>query len=73
MPRRRDDETGQYQEVYSDEVILDLLEGTRLSTSEIANSLNCHRTTAHDLLVELREEGEIVANQVGNTFIWELD
>jgi len=72
MPRRRDEETGQYREVYSDEIILDLLRGTRLSTSEVADELDCHRTTAHDRLVELREGGKVVSMRAGNTRIWEV-
>lgn len=72
VPRRRNDESGRYQEVYSDEEILFLLEGTRLSTSEVAEQLDCHRTTAHDRLTELEEEGEILSKQVGNTLLWEI-
>jgi len=72
MPRRRDEETGRYQEVYSDELILDLLRGTRLSTSEVAQELDCHRTTAHDRLVELEEDGKVVSTATGNTRIWEV-
>lgn len=72
VPRKRNDESGRYQEVYSDEEILSLLEGTRLSTSEVAEQLECHRTTAHDRLTELEAEGKITSNQVGNTLIWEI-
>ncbi|QGA82095.1 putative transcriptional regulator, contains HTH domain [Halomicrobium sp. LC1Hm] len=72
MPRRRNDESGRYQEVYSDEDILSLLEGTRLSTSEVADQLDCHRTTAHDRLTELEDEGKITSKQVGNTLLWEI-
>lgn len=73
MPRRRDDETGQYETVYSDETVLELLRGTRLSTSEVAEALDCHRTTAHDRLTTLEEEGSISSTKVGNTYIWEID
>lgn len=72
VPRRRDDETGEYEVVYSDETILELLRGTRLSTSEVAEELDCHRTTAHERLVELENEGEVISTKVGNTFIWEI-
>ncbi|WP_369693808.1 helix-turn-helix domain-containing protein [Halomicrobium sp. LC1Hm] len=72
VPRRRNDESGRYQEVYSDEDILSLLEGTRLSTSEVADQLDCHRTTAHDRLTELEDEGKITSKQVGNTLLWEI-
>lgn len=71
-PRRRDTETGLYEEVYSDDVIVTLLEGTRLSTGEVAKELDCHRTTAHKRLSELEEEGVVVSTEAGNTYIWEL-
>jgi len=71
MPRHRDSETGQYEEVYSDEELLDLLEGTRLGTSEVADHLGCHRTTAHDKLTRLEEKGLIESTKVGNTLMWE--
>ena len=73
VPRRRNDESGRYQEVYSDEELLSLLEGTRLSTSEVADQLGCHRTTAHARLSELENEGKITSNQAGNTLIWETE
>lgn len=73
MPRRRNDESGRYQEVYSDEKMLSLLENTRLSTSEVAERLDCHRTTAHNRLTELEEEEKVTSTQAGNTLIWEID
>lgn len=72
MPRQRNSETGQFEEVYSDEEIIDILEGTRLGTSEVADRLGCHRTTAHEKLIHLQEEGLIQSTRVGNTMIWEL-
>lgn len=73
MPQRRNDETGEYEIVYSDESVLEVLRGTRLSTSEVADKLDCHRTTAHDRLTTLREEGLVSSTKVGNTYIWEID
>lgn len=72
MPRQRDSETGRYKEVYTDEKLLDLLEGTRLGTSEVAEQLGCHRTTAHDKLIHLEQEGLVESKKVGNSLIWEL-
>jgi DNA-binding GntR family transcriptional regulator len=72
MTSRRDSETGQYEEVYADEEILKLLTGTRLGTSEVADQLNCHRTTAHDKLTQLEQEGLVNSTSVGNTLVWEL-
>ncbi|WP_424017346.1 helix-turn-helix domain-containing protein [Halorientalis pallida] len=72
MPRKRDKETGLFEEVYSRDDILDTLRGTRLSTSEVADALNCHRTTAHERLTELEEDGIITSSEAGNTLIWEV-
>jgi DNA-binding NtrC family response regulator len=72
VPRRRNEETGQYEEVYSDEAILKRLRDTRLSTSEIANELGCHRTTAYDRLAEMEERNKVSSSAVGNTLIWEI-
>lgn len=72
VPRDRDENSGEFQEVYSHEEILSLLEGTRLATSEVADKLGCHRTTAHEKLKALEEAGELEADSVGNTFIWSV-
>lgn len=71
MPRRRDNESGKYEEVYSDEDFLSVLRGTRLGTSEIAEKIGCHRTTAHDKLREMEEKRKVESKQVGNTLMWE--
>ena len=71
MPRKRDEETGLYEEVYSQDDVLDALRGTRLSTSEVADVLGCHRTTAHQRLTQLEEKEVVTSSQAGNTLIWE--
>lgn len=72
MARERDDETGLYEEVYPEEEILAYLAKTRLSTTEVADKLGCHRTTAHTKLRELESEDKVTATQVGNTLLWEV-
>jgi len=72
MPRDRDQESGQYTEVYTKSDFVDLLSGTRLSTSEVAEHLDCHRTTAFDKLREYEEEELLKSTSVGNTLLWEL-
>lgn len=72
MPRKRDEESGQYEDVYSDEDILSVLRGTRLATTEVANELGCHRTTAHDKLRDLEDNGLVKSSHAGNTLIWEV-
>jgi len=71
-PRRRDDNSGKYTEVYSESEIIATLSGTRLSTTELAEELDCHRTTAHDRLRELEAEGVVISKEVGNTLLWEI-
>lgn len=71
MPRKRDQESGRYEDVYSDEDVLSVLRGTRLATTEVANELNCHRTTAHNKLRDLEGEGLVKSSHAGNTLIWE--
>lgn len=73
MPRKRDDETGEFYEVYEDGQIYDLLKDKRLATSEVAEYLGCHRTTAWSKLKYLEEKGVITSSIVGNTFLWEVD
>jgi len=72
MPRKRDEESGRYENVYSDEDVLSVLRGTRLATTEVANELDCHRTTAHDKLRDLEEDGLVESSHAGNTLIWEV-
>lgn len=71
MARNRDDETGKYEQVYTDEKIRSVLAGTRLATGEVADRLGCHRTTAHERLKELEQEGLVVSSEAGRTYIWE--
>jgi DNA-binding IclR family transcriptional regulator len=70
MPRRRDPESGQYSEVYSEQEVVDVLEDERLGTSEVAEKLGCHRTTAHELLTEMEVGGLVESKRVGNTLMW---
>lgn len=73
MPRRRDADSGKYKEVYSTDQIIELLQDTRLGTSEIAEELGCHRSTAHERLHDLEEKGIVTWKQVGNTQVWSLN
>lgn len=71
VTRKRDRETGQYQRVYTEEEITELLDGTRLSTAEVAEALGCHRTTAHERLTDLEEAGVVNSTRVGSAKVWE--
>ena len=72
MPRRRNENSGQFEEVYDQNNILELLEDNRMATSEIADALGCHRTTAHGKLTRLENEELVESTQAGNTYIWEV-
>jgi DNA-binding transcriptional MerR regulator len=72
MPRDRDQDSGKYTEVYPKSDFIDLLSDTRLSTSEVADHLDCHRTTAFDKLRQYEQEGLLKSTSVGNTLLWEL-
>jgi predicted transcriptional regulator len=73
VPKRRDEDTGRFEEAVSDEDIIELLNETRMSTSEVADEVGYHRTTTYDRLVALEEEGSIESTRAGNTYIWEVD
>lgn len=73
MTRKRDAETGRYKSIYDDETILSVLQDTRLGTSEVAEALDCHRTTAHDRLRKMEDDGLVISKKVGNTLIWETN
>jgi DNA-binding IclR family transcriptional regulator len=73
VSRERDSETGQYTQAITDGQILNLLADQRLGTSEVAEQLECHRTTAHSRLKALEEEGKVKSREVGRSFVWEPD
>jgi len=70
VTRERDGDTGQYREEYTDDEIEQLLRGTRLSTTEVAEELGCHRTTAHSRLTELEDKGLVTSTRVGSAKVW---
>jgi len=72
VAKQRDNESGQFKQVYDEDSICDVLGETRLSTIEVAEKLKCHRTTAHRRLRELEDEDRVKSTKVGNTFLWEL-
>ena len=70
MTRERDGDTGQYREEYTDDEIEELLGGTRLSTTEVAEKLGCHRTTAHSRLTQLEDDGVVTSTRIGSAKVW---
>ena len=71
MPPKRDEETGRYEEEYSDEMFLSAVSITSPSTtSSIANEVGCSYDLAYRRLHTLEEEGELTKEEIGGTFVW---
>lgn len=71
MPGDRDKDTGQFTEqfpVSAFVVAVEELEPT--TTSSVAEEVGCSYDLAYRRLKELEEAGEVVAMEVGNTFLW---
>lgn len=71
MTRRRDTDSGKYKRVYSLEDVVEVLDETRLGTTEVAEAVGCHRSTALEKLREVEADGRVQSQKVGNTLIWE--
>ena len=70
--RRRAD-TGQYVETVTHEDVLGVfshVEGPVITSSDVADTLDCSRETARRKLRELRERGRVGSRETGRTVIW---
>jgi predicted ArsR family transcriptional regulator len=78
MPGRTDDErgdTGEYGEKYPRELFISALlteEGDWISTTDVANRVDCPQNTAWTRLDKLKEEGLVKTKKFGNTRVWKL-
>lgn len=73
MSHTRDDTTGQYVQVVADETFLDALRALgEPGTADVAEYVECPRTTAYDRLRALRENGQVQQRTVGYTALWSL-
>lgn len=75
MGRERDEETGKFEEEFSDEDFVEALSGREggVSTSEVAEAVGCAYRTAHARLNDLETEGVVTSRRVANALLWELD
>lgn len=65
------DEEGRYTETYPDEAFLSAIEEVDVaSTQNIADAVGCSYDLAYRRLKQLREDGEIEAQEVRNAFVW---
>jgi len=71
MTRRRDTDSGKYERVYTLEDVIEVLDETRLGTTEVSEAVGCHRSTAIEKLRELETDGRVRSQNVGNTLIRE--
>lgn len=73
MPRKRDEETGQYTEAYTDDDVLDAVEALELpGTGDVAERVGCSHELAYKKLRSFEEEGAVSSRKVGNTRVWQL-
>jgi Mn-dependent DtxR family transcriptional regulator len=74
MPRKRDDESGQYTERYPLDAFTDALraEGGQAGTGDISRRVGCSDRLALTRLRELADEGAINHRRVANAHLWIL-
>lgn len=71
---RKDDGRFDSQPAFPDEEFLDAVD--RLdepTTGDVARSVGCARTTAHERLRELEDDGRLSSRRVGNALVWALN
>lgn len=70
----RDEETGQFEEEYPDEMFLEAIDELDVATtSEVAEYVGCSYDLAYRRLHTLANEGAVTKIEAGNSFIWDLD
>jgi ribosomal protein S25 len=70
---RQRGETGQYVETVTQEDVLGVfsrVEGPVITSSDVADALDCSRETARRKLRELSEQGRVGNRETGRTVIW---
>ena len=70
---RRRAKTGQYVETITHENVLDVfsrVEGPVITSSDVADTLDCSRETARRKLRDLSDQGRVGNRETGRTVIW---
>jgi len=68
------DESGRFEEDYSDEVFIEAVESLPVaSTSNVAEAVGCSYDLAYRRLNTLYEEGRIQREEVGQAFVFYVD
>lgn len=73
MPDRDRNESGQFERDLSDEDILSAVgELDTPTTTDIAQEVECDRTTARYRLGLLEDDGQVTSKKVGPALVWEI-
>jgi uncharacterized membrane protein len=71
MPKERDEDSGKFTEVVSDEEIISFLSNQDgVVTSKVAKEFDYERPTAYRRLKNLEADGRIESRKVGNSLLW---
>jgi predicted ArsR family transcriptional regulator len=75
MGRERDEDTGKFEEEFSNEDFIQVLSshGGGVGTQTVADEVGCAYRTAHDRLKSLENEGVVTSRRVANALLWEID
>ena len=71
MPRKRDDESGQFTATVTDDEIIRLLaKHNGAGTGEVANAFNIEQASAYRRLKRLEDGGRVVSRKIGGSMLW---
>lgn len=71
MPQKRDDDSGQYREVYPPDIVIKAVRTLgQATTQQVADELGCAYQTAYLKLRELEDDNQIQSTRVGNVRLW---
>ena len=68
----RDEDSGRYQEEFSNGDFLTVIDGEEMTTQQVADDVGCAYRTAHARLTALETRGEVHRREVGNSLVWSL-
>ena len=74
VPRKRDEETGEFRRAYPLEAFLEALEeeGGMASTKEITDIVGCTNALTYQRLRDLEDDDEVTSRKVANARLWML-
>lgn len=73
MDSERNEESGKFINQYPREAFLDGVENIKTATTQrVADHVGCSYDLAYRRLGELAEEGDIVCEEIGGSFVWSI-